>query len=42
MESLANYSAMMVTEKTYEAEAARRVYDYQMELYRKIHARAGI
>ena len=32
-ESLANYSAMMVTEKTFGLEAARRVYDFQMERY---------
>ncbi|HEX7030372.1 MAG TPA: M1 family aminopeptidase [Gammaproteobacteria bacterium] len=32
-ESLANYSAMMVTEKTYGAEAGRRVYGFQMERY---------
>jgi hypothetical protein len=32
-ESLANYSAMMVTEKTYGPEAARRVYEFQMERY---------
>ncbi|HET7692029.1 MAG TPA: M1 family aminopeptidase [Gemmatimonadota bacterium] len=32
-ESIANYSAMMVTEKTYGAEAARRVYEFQMERY---------
>ncbi len=32
-ESLANYSAMMVMEKTYGPEAARRVYDFQMERY---------
>ena len=32
-ESLANYSAMMVTEKTYGLEAGRRVYDFQMERY---------
>ncbi|HEU5050461.1 MAG TPA: M1 family aminopeptidase, partial [Gemmatimonadales bacterium] len=32
-ESLANYSAMMVTEKTYGPEAARRVYAFQMERY---------
>ena len=32
-ESLANYSAMMVTEKTFGLEAARRVYDYQMDRY---------
>ncbi|HYW30934.1 MAG TPA: M1 family aminopeptidase, partial [Gemmatimonas sp.] len=32
-ESLANYSAMMATEKTYGPEAARRVYDFQMERY---------
>ncbi len=32
-ESLANYSAMMVTEHTYGSEEARRVYDYQMNRY---------
>jgi ABC-2 type transport system permease protein len=32
-ESLANYSAMMVTEKTYGPEMARRVYDHQMGRY---------
>jgi len=32
-EALANYSAMMVTEKTYGLETARRVYDFQMERY---------
>jgi hypothetical protein len=32
-ESLANYSAMMVTEKTYGPEVARRVYDFQMARY---------
>ena len=32
-ESLANYSAMMVTEKTHGPEAARRVYDFQMDRY---------
>ena len=32
-ESLANYSAMMVTEKTYGPEVARRVYDFQMDRY---------
>ena len=32
-ESLANYSAMMVVEKTYGREAARRVYDFQMDRY---------
>jgi aminopeptidase N len=32
-ESLANYSAMMVTEKTFGTEAARKVYDFQMERY---------
>jgi ABC-type transport system involved in multi-copper enzyme maturation permease subunit len=32
-ESLANYSAMVVTEKTYGAEAGRRVYGFQMERY---------
>ena len=33
-ESLANYSAMMVVEKTYGREMARQVYDFQMERYR--------
>jgi hypothetical protein len=32
-ESLANYSAMMVTEKVLGPAEARRVYDYQMERY---------
>jgi hypothetical protein len=32
-ESLANYSAMMVTETTYGPEAARLVYDFQMDRY---------
>jgi hypothetical protein len=32
-ESIANYSAMMVTEKAYGHEAARRVYEFQMERY---------
>ena len=32
-ESLANYSAMVVTEKTYGQEAGRRVYGFQMERY---------
>lgn len=32
-ESLANYSAMLVTEKTYGPEAGRRVYGFQMERY---------
>jgi hypothetical protein len=32
-ESLANYSAMMVTEKTAGLEAARKVYDFQMNRY---------
>jgi ABC-type transport system involved in multi-copper enzyme maturation permease subunit len=32
-ESLANYSAMMVTEKTYGLDVARRVYDFQMQRY---------
>ena len=32
-ESLANYSAMMVTEKTYGAELARRVYNFHLGLY---------
>jgi hypothetical protein len=32
-ESLANYSAMMVVEKTYGPEMARRVYAFQLERY---------
>ena len=32
-ESLANYSAMMVTEKTHGEEAAQRTYDFQMDRY---------
>ncbi len=32
-ESLANYSAMMVVERTYGSEAARRVYAFQMDRY---------
>ncbi|HEX6693470.1 MAG TPA: M1 family aminopeptidase [Longimicrobiales bacterium] len=32
-ETLANYSAMMVVEKTYGPDAARKVYDYQMDRY---------
>ncbi len=32
-ESLANYSAMVVTEQTYGLEMARQVYDFQMERY---------
>jgi ABC-2 type transport system permease protein len=32
-ESLANYSAMMVMEKTFGPAVARRVYDFQMERY---------
>ncbi|HEU6450246.1 MAG TPA: M1 family aminopeptidase [Gemmatimonadaceae bacterium] len=32
-ESLANYSAMMVVERTYGLEAARRVYAFQMDRY---------
>jgi hypothetical protein len=32
-ETMANYSAMMVTEKTLGPEQARRVYDYQMDRY---------
>ena len=38
-ESLANYSAMMVTERTYGPEAGRRVYDFQMERYLRGRAR---
>ncbi len=32
-ESFANYCAVMVTEKTYGPEAARRAYDFHMERY---------
>lgn len=32
-ESLANYSAMMITEQAFGADVARRVYDFQMERY---------
>ena len=32
-ETLANYSAMMVTEKTFGPDAVRQVYDYQMDRY---------
>jgi len=40
-ESLANYSAMMVTEKVLGPAAARRVYDYQMERYLTNRAQLG-
>ena len=40
-ESLANYSAMMVTETTYGVEAARRVYDFQMDRYLYRRAEMG-
>ncbi|HEV2146160.1 MAG TPA: M1 family aminopeptidase [Longimicrobiaceae bacterium] len=40
-ESLANYSAMMVTEKTYGQEAARQVYDYQMNRYLTMRGRVS-
>jgi hypothetical protein len=32
-ESLANYSAMMVTEKTFGLQAARQVYAFQLDRY---------
>ena len=32
-ESLANYTAMLVTEQTYGPETGRRVYDFQMDRY---------
>ena len=32
-EALSNYSAMLVTEKQFGSEAARRVYDFQMDRY---------
>ena len=40
-ESLANYSAMMVTEKAYGPQVARRVYDFQMQRYLRGRARSG-
>lgn len=40
-ESLANYSAMMVTERTYGRAAARQVYDYQMNRYLTMRGRTG-
>jgi ABC-type transport system involved in multi-copper enzyme maturation permease subunit len=40
-EALANYSAMMVTEKTYGTEAARRVYDFQMDRYLRRRSEMG-
>jgi len=40
-ESLANYSAMMVTEKVLGPAEARRVYDYQMERYLTNRAQLG-
>ncbi|CAN5601614.1 hypothetical protein BH23GEM10_BH23GEM10_06600 [soil metagenome] len=40
-ESLANYSAMMVTEKKYGAEVARRVYNFHLGLYLRGRAREG-
>jgi len=40
-ESLANYSAMMVTENVLGPAAARRVYDYQMERYLTNRAQLG-
>ena len=38
-ESLANYSAMAITERAYGVEAARHVYDFQMQRY--LLGRAG-
>ncbi len=40
-ESLANYSAMMVVEKTYGPEMARRVYDFHMGRYLRGRASIG-
>jgi hypothetical protein len=40
-ESLANYSAMMVTEKTFGPEVARRVYNFHLELYLRVRASRG-
>ena len=40
-ESLANYSAMMVNEKTYGLASARRVYEFQMQRYLTGRARVG-
>ena len=40
-ESLANYSAIMLTEKTYGMDAARQVYGYQMNRYFMMRGRTG-
>lgn len=40
-ESLANYSAMLITEQTYGPEAGRRLYDFQMERYLRGRALQG-
>ncbi|HXV86102.1 MAG TPA: M1 family aminopeptidase [Gemmatimonadales bacterium] len=40
-ESLANYSAMILTEHTYGPEAARRVYDFQLDRYLRRRAEMG-
>jgi hypothetical protein len=40
-ESLANYSAMLVTEKTLGPAEARRVYDYQMNRYLQKRGETG-
>lgn len=40
-ESLANYSAMLVTEKVLGRAEARRVYDYQMDRYLRRRAETG-
>jgi ABC-2 type transport system permease protein len=40
-ETLANYSAMMVTEKVLGAAEARRIYDYQMNRYLTQRAETG-
>jgi ABC-2 type transport system permease protein len=40
-ESLANYSAMLVTEKVLGPAAARRVYDYQMNRYLQKRGETG-
>lgn len=40
-ESLANYSAMMVTEHTFGTDVVRRIYDYQMDRYLGMRSRRG-
>jgi aminopeptidase N len=40
-ETLSNYSAMLVTEKQFGAEASRMVYDFQMDRYLRRRAELG-